>query len=519
MLDNGRSDTDFTDSEADVRGMRGREDGWDDGRRDQGSDNGWRAGPAGGGYGADWDGNGCDGNGYRDQGHGRPEHPGYGGRGPQEASGAGWNQPARDGASPGYAGQPRGGQVPGRIARAERGIQDSGFGGYPADGYRQQPNFRPGSGTPGEFSPREAPAPSRPQTPRPYGRLSIFTLLDDKTAEFDRLAEVAAEGVRTSEPDTLVYVIHVVPKAPMQRIIYEIYRDRVAFENHESQPHIQRFTEERKSCVLATNIIDLRLKYAKVAALFQGDQAGNRPVDAGSDYGVPGGDVVPPRSQGHAPRALEAGIPAAGAGYQAAGAGEPAAAGGYPGGQYGDDQYGGGQYAGGQYGGGQYGGREYGAGQYAGNGQWAGQYDGAGRYDGAGQYEGAGRYSGAGQYSGDAAGQYGGTSQYNQTDQYNQLDQYNGTSQYNGATQYNGAGQYNGADQYGGARHYNGAGHYNGAAQYDDGGQDQAYGGGAGGYDAPPGLGRGPAQKPAARPPWEEAPDWSPPYPGQRYGD
>jgi len=106
-----------------------------------------------------------------------------------------------------------------------------------------------------------------PATPRPYGRLSIFTLLEDKVADFDRLAEQAAEGVRTVEPDTLVYVIHVVPKAPMQRIIYEIYRDRAAFENHERQPHIQRFAEERKACVLATNIIDLRLKYAKVAAL------------------------------------------------------------------------------------------------------------------------------------------------------------------------------------------------------------------------------------------------------------
>jgi quinol monooxygenase YgiN len=106
-----------------------------------------------------------------------------------------------------------------------------------------------------------------PATPRPYGRLSIFTLLEDKVAEFDRVAEQAAEGVRTTEPDTLVYVIHVVPKAPMQRIIYEIYRDRAAFESHERQPHIMRFGEERKACVLATNIIDLRLKYAKVAAL------------------------------------------------------------------------------------------------------------------------------------------------------------------------------------------------------------------------------------------------------------
>jgi quinol monooxygenase YgiN len=114
-------------------------------------------------------------------------------------------------------------------------------------------------------------------TPRPYGRLSIYTLHEDKTREFDRLAERAAEGVRTSEPDTLVYVIHVVPKAPMQRIIYEIYRDRGAFLSHERQPHIRQFAADRASCVLATNIIDLRLKYAKVAALGSPSEAAAQP--------------------------------------------------------------------------------------------------------------------------------------------------------------------------------------------------------------------------------------------------
>src|SRR5436305_1393741 len=46
---------------------------------------------------------------------------------------------------------------------------------------------------------------------RPYGRILIFTLLEDRVADFDRLAEEAAEYVRTGEPDTLVYVIHLVP--------------------------------------------------------------------------------------------------------------------------------------------------------------------------------------------------------------------------------------------------------------------------------------------------------------------
>jgi quinol monooxygenase YgiN len=102
---------------------------------------------------------------------------------------------------------------------------------------------------------------------RPYGRILIFTLLDDKAADFDRLAEETAEEVRTGEPDTLVYVIHLVPNAPMQRIFYEIYRDRTAFESHENKAYMQRFVAERRAYVLATNVIELRVKYAKVAPL------------------------------------------------------------------------------------------------------------------------------------------------------------------------------------------------------------------------------------------------------------
>jgi quinol monooxygenase YgiN len=178
------------------------------------------------------------------------------------------------------------------------------------------------------------PVPSGTQsgTPRPFGRLSIYTLLDDKTAEFDRLAEESAEGVRTSEPDTLVYVIHVVPKAPMQRIIYEIYRNRAAFESHERQPHIQRFERARESCVVATNIIDLRLRYAKVAALFQGDQAdeAGRQQAAVGPASQPGasqpGASQPGASQGGSSQAgsSQAGGRAAQAGQQAGYAGQQA---------------------------------------------------------------------------------------------------------------------------------------------------------------------------------------------------
>src|SRR5690349_7917374 len=158
--------------------------------------------------------------------------------------------------------------------------QRTGYPGRPGDlpGARPQAQAPPGAGG-------SAAAPARP-----YGRIQIFTLLDDRVADFDRLAEEMAERVGTGEPDTLVYVIHLVPNAPMQRIIYEVYRDRAAFDSHESQPYVQRFAAERRSLVLATNVIELRLKYAKVAPLPAPQQA----MPAGA---APPQQPLPPQHQ------------------------------------------------------------------------------------------------------------------------------------------------------------------------------------------------------------------------------
>ena len=138
------------------------------------------------------------------------------------------------------------------------------------------------------------PAGSPAVTPaRPYGRILVFTLLDDRMAAFDQLAEQAAEEVRIREPDTLVYVIHLVPSAPMQRIFYEIYRDRAAFDHHERQPYMQRFVAERRSCVLATNVIELRLKYAKVAPLPNPQPAAEAAAPPGPAAQLPPGPLPP----------------------------------------------------------------------------------------------------------------------------------------------------------------------------------------------------------------------------------
>jgi quinol monooxygenase YgiN len=100
-----------------------------------------------------------------------------------------------------------------------------------------------------------------------YGILTVFTLMDGSGETFDKLAEETVEAVLRNEPDTLVFICHAVKSAPLQRIVYELYRDEVSFSEHQRQPHMERFATERQPLVLATNVIELTVNAAKVVPL------------------------------------------------------------------------------------------------------------------------------------------------------------------------------------------------------------------------------------------------------------
>lgn len=112
-------------------------------------------------------------------------------------------------------------------------------------------------GTP---APVEERSPARP-TPRPdpYGLIVIFTLREGGARPFDVIAERTVEAIRAEEPGTLVFACHTVANAPQQRIFYQLYRDRAAYEEHERQPYVRRFAIERDQYVLATNVVRLKL--------------------------------------------------------------------------------------------------------------------------------------------------------------------------------------------------------------------------------------------------------------------
>ena len=145
---------------------------------------------------------------------------------------------------------------------------------------------------------------------RLYGQIAIYTLLEHGAGEFDRLAEQVVEQVRAHEPDALVYVVHGVPSAPLQRILYEVYADRAAYDDHTRQSYVREFEVGRLPLVLATNVIELGVRQAKVSPLgppsgspslrrsLSGSHSG--PLASGSHSGPlsPGSRSAPARSSG-----------------------------------------------------------------------------------------------------------------------------------------------------------------------------------------------------------------------------
>lgn len=139
--------------------------------------------------------------------------------------------------------------------------------GHAAGGWQPQAGRGDQRGAYDEREGRSAGGSHRSEEARAqlFGQIAIYTLLEDRVAEFDRLAEQVVNQVRSREPDTLVFIVHAVPSAPMQRILYEVYRDQAAYQWHSQQPHVTQFEVDRRPCVLATNVIELGLQQAKVS--------------------------------------------------------------------------------------------------------------------------------------------------------------------------------------------------------------------------------------------------------------
>ncbi|RCV50857.1 putative quinol monooxygenase [Marinitenerispora sediminis] len=94
------------------------------------------------------------------------------------------------------------------------------------------------------------------------GIITIYTLGEGHADAFDDCADEVVEEVSRHEPDTLLFACHTVPSAPSQRIVYAMYRDQLAYEEHQQQPHVLAFARRRAPHVVATNVIELSLSGA-----------------------------------------------------------------------------------------------------------------------------------------------------------------------------------------------------------------------------------------------------------------
>jgi quinol monooxygenase YgiN len=104
-----------------------------------------------------------------------------------------------------------------------------------------------------------------------FGLVVRFTMRPGAAESFDRLVRATVDEIKTHEPDTLIYACHTVPAEPQQRIFYELYRNRAAFEAHEQQPHVKAFLAQREQHVANTEVDFLALATAKGVDL--GNQA------------------------------------------------------------------------------------------------------------------------------------------------------------------------------------------------------------------------------------------------------
>lgn len=105
----------------------------------------------------------------------------------------------------------------------------------------------------------------------PFALVVRFMVRPGSEEAFDRLTQETASGVRECEYDTLIYACHMVQGNPRQRIFYELYRDRAAFERHETQEHVRRFLAEREAMLESTEVDFLTLQDGKTPPGFQLD--------------------------------------------------------------------------------------------------------------------------------------------------------------------------------------------------------------------------------------------------------
>jgi len=97
----------------------------------------------------------------------------------------------------------------------------------------------------------------------PFALMVRFTVRPGREADFDQLVAETAKGIRAHEPGTVVYACHTVDGAPRERIFYELYENRAAFDAHEQTAHTRHFLEQREPLLESKQVDFLSLTGGK----------------------------------------------------------------------------------------------------------------------------------------------------------------------------------------------------------------------------------------------------------------
>lgn len=97
-----------------------------------------------------------------------------------------------------------------------------------------------------------------------FGLVVRFICKDEASADaFDQLVADTIGQIKQHEPGTLVYASHRVDGKPVERVFYELYRDRAAFDAHEEQPHTKHFLDQRGRYLASYEVDWLTLQSGK----------------------------------------------------------------------------------------------------------------------------------------------------------------------------------------------------------------------------------------------------------------
>ena len=98
-----------------------------------------------------------------------------------------------------------------------------------------------------------------------FGLCVRFTCNDQASAEaYDRLVAETVEGIKASEPGTLVYACHLVEGQPLQRIFYELYLGPGGPSRPtRPPPHTRRYLDQRDQYLARTEVDWLTLQTGK----------------------------------------------------------------------------------------------------------------------------------------------------------------------------------------------------------------------------------------------------------------